>query len=147
MAQERKMKTIEDENHRRTPNQAHRGWKLREGEIIPRGSEAFQVAVKQAEAALRMASRETARGELQYALADLSRMPEPDLTEAVQNAMAALKCVARDACGDSKATLGDTPKRNPGLIPKPLDTPVEKAWGYALEMGRHVREGRKPERK
>jgi hypothetical protein len=30
---------------------------------------------------------------------------------------------------------------------KPLDDSVAKAWGYASEMARHIREGRKPERK
>jgi hypothetical protein len=45
------------------------------------------------------------------------------------------------------ATLGDILKRHPALIPKPLDTAVEKAWGYASQMGRHIQEGRKPERK
>jgi len=35
-----------------------------------------------------------------------------------------------------------------GLRPrKPLDTAVEKAWGFASEMGRHIREGRQPDRK
>ena len=28
-----------------------------------------------------------------------------------------------------------------------LDTAVGKDWGYASEMGRHIREGREPERK
>ncbi len=31
-------------------------------------------------------------------------------------------------------------------MPKPLDIAVEKAWGYASEMGRHLQEGRTPER-
>lgn len=44
----------------------------------------------------------------------------------------------------AKATLGDLLKRNPGLLPSPLDQMVEKAWGYASERGRHLREGREP---
>jgi hypothetical protein len=32
------------------------------------------------------------------------------------------------------------------MLPPPLDKGVEKAWGYASEMGRHVREGRELER-
>jgi hypothetical protein len=123
------------------------GWQLLDGEIVTRGTEAFEDAVKRAGAALEKVGRETARHEIHEALTDLSRMPKPDLTGAVQHAMAALECVARDVCGDPKATLGDILKRNPDLIPKPLDTAVEKAWGYASEMGRHIREGREPERK
>ena len=97
--------------------------------------------------ALETARRLTARAEMHKALADLSRRPEADLTGAIQHAMAALECVARDATGDPKATLGEILKRHPNLIPKPLDTAVEKAWGYASEMGRHIREGREPQRK
>jgi hypothetical protein len=62
--------------------------------------------------------------------------------------MAALECVARDICKKPKLTLGDLLKKegqNLG-IPKPLDDAVEKAWGYASEMGRHIREGRMPDR-
>lgn len=44
----------------------------------------------------------------------------------------------------SEATLGEVIKRNPGLLPKPLDQAVEKAWGYASETGRHLREGDSP---
>jgi hypothetical protein len=123
------------------------GWQLANGEIVTRGPEAFEAAVHGASGALETARRLTARAEIHKALTDLSRRPEPDLTGAVQHAMAALECVARDATGDPKATLGDILKRYPDLIPKPLDTAVEKAWGYASEMGRHIREGREPERK
>ena len=58
--------------------------------------------------------------------------------------MAALECVARDICGDPKATLGELLKRYPDKlnVPKPLDESVSKAWGYASEMARHIREGR-----
>jgi hypothetical protein len=59
--------------------------------------------------------------------------------------MAALECVARNVCGDEKATLGEVIKRYPNVIPKPLDESIAKAWGYASEMARHIREGRKPD--
>lgn len=59
--------------------------------------------------------------------------------------MAALECVARDVCGDEQATLGEIIKRYLGT--KPLDDSVAKAWGYAYEIARHIREGRKTERK
>jgi hypothetical protein len=41
-------------------------------------------------------------------------------------------------------TLGALIKRHPGLIPKPLDAAVEKAWGYASERARHIQEGNEP---
>ncbi len=122
------------------------GWQLVDGEIRTRGSEAFESAVHAATEELDAARRPTARGEIHEALRDLSRRPEPDLTGAAHHAMNSLECVARDVCGDATATLGEIVKRHPGLIPRPLDTAVEKAWGYASEMARHIREGREPDR-
>ncbi len=63
--------------------------------------------------------------------------------------MAALECVASppqppNPGGSPVATLGDLLKKHPGLIPPPLDQCVDKAWGYASERGRHLREGRDP---
>lgn len=123
------------------------GWQMAEGEIITRGTETFESNMHGVTEALERAGRLTARQEIHEALVDLSRRPEADLTGAIQHAMAALECVARDVCGDEKATLGEVIKRYPGTIPKPLDEAVSKAWGFASETGRHVREGRNPERK
>lgn len=123
------------------------GWQLSNGEVVARGTEIFEASVRGAVTALDGAGRAAARDEIHEALMDLSRRPEPDLTGAIQHAMTALECVARSACGDENATLGEIVKRYPGLIPKPLDESVAKAWGYASEMARHIREGRKPERK
>lgn len=58
--------------------------------------------------------------------------------------MASLECVAREVTGDVKANLGDILKRHNTIIPPPLDQAVAKAWGYASENGRHIREGREP---
>jgi len=123
------------------------GWQMIEGEIVTRGTETFESNVHGAVDALKAAGRVTARDEIHEALIDLSRRPEADLTGAIQHAMAALECVARDVCGDDRATLGEVIKRFPGTIPKPLDESVAKAWGFASETARHIREGRKPERK
>ncbi len=123
------------------------GWNMVDGEIVTRGTEAFEIAVHQASIAMETTERETARDEIREALADLSRRPTADLTGAIQHGMAALECVARDVCDDPGSTLGEIIKRYPNLVPKPLDTAVEKAWGYASEMGRHLREGREPERR
>lgn len=122
------------------------GWKLESGSVQARGSDDFEAAVGVAEQELERAGRSTAAGEIREALQDLSRRPSPDLTGAVQHGMAALECVARDTSGDCKATLGQVLQRYAGLIPKPLDKAIEKAWGYASEQGRHIREGRTPDR-
>jgi hypothetical protein len=61
-------------------------------------------------------------------------------------AMGALECLARDVTGDLKATLGEILKRNPGLVPKPLDMALLQVWGYASNEARHVEGGREPSR-
>lgn len=123
------------------------GWQMVDGEIITRGTETFESNIHSAVEALGAANRLTAQNEIHEAIGDLSRRPEADLTGAIQHAMAALECVARDVCGDEKATLGEVIKRYPNTIPKPLDQSIDKAWGFASEMARHIREGRNPERK
>ena len=123
------------------------GWQMIGGELAIRGSETFESNVHGAIEVLEQANRLTARDEIHEALLDLSRRPEADLTGAIQHAMAALECVARNVCGDERATLGEIIKKYPGIIPKPLDEAVSKAWGFASDMARHIREGRKPERK
>lgn len=121
------------------------GWQLVHGQVTVRGPEIFEEAVHSAGRALEASDRTTARQELHEALRDLSRRPEPDRTGAIQHAMAALECVMRDVTGDASATLGECLRRNPGVLPPPLDQAVEKAWGYASERGRHLREGREPD--
>jgi hypothetical protein len=92
---------------------------------------------------LEQSNSSTAASELREANADLSRRP-PDLTGAVQHSLVALECVAREHCHDN-ATFGKLLERNSNLFPKPLDKGIEKIWGFASEMGRHLREGRTPE--
>jgi len=122
------------------------GWQLIDGVMHTRGPEAFESSVRGAVIALDAAALPTAGGEIHEALRDLSRRPNPDLTGAIQHAMAALECVARDICGNPKPTLGELMKRYPGMLPKPLDDVISQAWGYASEKGRHLREGRLPDR-
>src|SRR5207237_803048 len=80
---------------------------------------------------LAAAGKETAHNELQEALKDISRRPEPDATGAVQHSMAALECVAKDVTGEHKATLGQILARHATVVPKPLDVAVDKLWGFA----------------
>jgi hypothetical protein len=117
------------------------GWQIANGKIVTRGGEAFETVVTGAISALETAQRPTAAKHLHEALQALSRRPEADLPGAAFHAMGALECVARDVTSDPKATLGDIPKRHPGLLPKPLDKVVSQVWGYSSEVARHVREG------
>lgn len=120
------------------------GWQLVDDQIEVRGPESFEVTVSGALEALNEADQATSRSELREALADLSRRPKADVTGAIQHAMAALECVAREITGDPKPTLGKVIKENPDLLPKPLNLLVEKAWGYASDRGRHLRAGDPP---
>lgn len=120
------------------------GWKLENEKIEVRGPESFEEIVTAARTTETGAGLVTASNELHEAIKDLSRRPHPDTTGAIQHAMASLECVAREVTGDRKANLGDIMKRHKGIIPEPLDQSVIKAWGYASENGRHIREGRTP---
>lgn len=120
------------------------GWQLMDGQVEVRGPETFEFATKAALETLEETGRSTAHTELLEALGDLSRRPNADITGAIQHAMAALECVARDITGNPQSTLGEIIKYNPNLLPKPLDQSVGKAWGYASETGRHLREGGSP---
>ena len=117
------------------------GWQLAKGLIEVRAGGAFERSTHQATADLQEAGLNTTGNELHEALIDLSRRPEPDITGAIQHAMAALECVARAATGDSKATLGEIMKRYRDLMPRPLDEAVTKLWGFASENARHMNEG------
>lgn len=116
------------------------GWQLLEGVIEIRGPEAFELSLQSARDAT--ANRlPRANQEIHEALLDLSRRPTPDLTGAVQHAMAALEAVARHLVGNQKPTLGAIVAKYPDLLPKPLDSAVEKMWGFASDTARHGREG------
>jgi AbiJ N-terminal domain 4 len=122
------------------------GWRLVDGQLESRGQEAFEMAVDSARQALDEATLTTAKQEIHEALRDLSRRPDPDLTGAVQHAMAALECTARQVTNDPRATLGEILRRHPDIVPRPLDESLSRMWGYASEMARHIREGRTPGR-
>lgn len=115
------------------------GWQMVDGKIVYRGSEIFVDTTREAAVALAQAGRNAAAKEIHEALVDISRRPSPDVTGAIQHAIAALECTARDITGKPSLTLGR-------LVPHlqliaPLDTAVEKLWGYASERARHIREG------
>ena len=121
------------------------GWKLVQGNFEVRNPNNLEQSIQVAEVALQESGGKTAQGELTEAIRDLSRRPDADITGAIQHSMTALECVAREVTGDKKGTLGELIKRNPDLIPAPLDQSIEKLCGFASEYGRHIREGRNPE--
>jgi hypothetical protein len=59
------------------------GWQLVNGEIVVRGTEAFEATVKTAKTALEDSGRPTAAQHIHEALQALSRRPEPNLPGAV----------------------------------------------------------------
>jgi len=120
------------------------GWWLENGVLRTRGDQVFEASLSGARDLLRASGRPTAGHELGQALVDLSRRPNPDVTGSIQHALAAIECVFRDVVGDPKSTLGKLLSQHPGVIPAPLDVAVAKAWGFASEHGRHLREGRVP---
>jgi hypothetical protein len=120
------------------------GWQLQDGLIVVRGSEVFQDTTQTAISLANETDRSATAREMQEALHDLSRRPEPDLTGAVHHSMAALECLARDITSEPNLTLGDWMKRHKQEFPAPLDIVVDKLWGYASEKGRHVKEGQLP---
>ena len=114
------------------------GWEFRDGLITHRGSDVFSKSTHEVPQRLEEAGLQRAAHELHEALGDISRRPEPDVTGAIQHAMAALEATAREATGQSNPTLG---KLVPLLdLPPPLDQAVHKLWGYASDRGRHIRE-------
>jgi hypothetical protein len=117
------------------------GWQLNDGKVEVRGPEIFEKFVHQAIKLAATSGRAVARQELLEALRDLSRRPEPEITGAIQHAMAALECIAKHVTGDSKSTLGEWVKKNAAFFPQPVGTAIEKLWGYSSQFGRHVREG------
>ncbi len=119
------------------------GWQLIDGHIQVRGDAAFEAVVGNALTSLASSAYRTAESELQEARADLSRRPNPDLTGAVHHAMGALEALSRELTGKPQLTFGQL---LPSLhsIPKPLDTALDKMWGFASESARHVREGATP---
>lgn len=124
------------------------GWQMAGGQIVTRGAAEFENAVAGAVQQLGNADMLTAKNELEEARRDLSRRPQPDITGTVQHCMAALEATARSLANEPRATLGELLARQaPALgIPPPLDRALDRMWGFASEMGRHLREGRVPNR-
>ena len=114
------------------------GWELRDGRITHRGSEAFARSTHEIPDQLDESGFQRAANEMREALGDISRRPEPDITGAVQHAMAALEATARGVTDRPNPTLGKLVSVLD--LPAPLDQALHKLWGYASDRGRHIRE-------
>lgn len=119
------------------------GWKLHNGQIVSRGDDAFEQSINNAVGCIAN-SNPDAHSEIKKALVDISKRPEPDITGAVQHSMAALECLFREICNDSKRNMGDLIKIYRDRIPKPLDEVMERLFGFASNHGRHLNEGGVP---
>ena len=119
------------------------GWQLIGCQIEMRGSEVFEMAVREGRDELWKAGKHTTANELHEALRDLSRRPNPELTGAIQHGIAALECLSKDMTG-SKDTLGTLVNRNPALFPPPLGDAISKLYGFVSNNGRHLNEGGEP---
>jgi hypothetical protein len=116
------------------------GWELKDADgIVFRGGETFAAATSEAAQLLQDAGQKTAANEIHEALRDISRRPAPDRTGAIQHAMAALECTAREIAGEPGATLGQLISKLD--LPKPLNIATEKLWGFASNHARHLHEG------
>jgi hypothetical protein len=122
------------------------GWQLVRGEIVMRGTDGFEAAVKTAQATLEESGRPSASREIHEALEALSWRPEPDLRGAVYHTMGSLECLARAITGDPKATLGEILKKHPDLLPRPLHEALSKVGGSALIEAHHFNQDQKPKR-
>ena len=88
--------------------------------------------------ALSDTGRDLASRELNEAIRDISRRPEPDLSGALQHASACLEAVARDITG-RQGNLGAIANSLP--VPEEIKGTVTQLWRYASDKARHGREG------
>ena len=115
------------------------GWQLRDGQIISRGSEAFAKSTHEVPERLEESGFQRAANEMREALGDISRRPDPDVTGAIQHAIAALEAIARENTDQPNKTLGKLVNKLD--LPEPLNQAVLKLYAYASDRGRHIREG------
>lgn len=129
------------------------GWQLVNGEIVTRGSEAFERTLEVA--GQELAERPTTQARIREAINDLSRRPQPDLSGAVSHAFAAMECIIGDIKYtpeeirlDKRHTFGSFLQRHPDLFPsEDLKEGFQYLWRYANNEGsRHGKEGLEPAR-
>lgn len=98
------------------------GWKMNGGQIVSRSIPLSRIRSRDAGEALKIAGRTVAATQLREAMAALSRRPEPNLSGAVFNAMAAFEALARDVTNMPDGKMAHIVKKRHDLFPNPLDT-------------------------
>lgn len=116
------------------------GWFLNGNSLEARMEEPAAEALSDAVRTLEGSAMANAVTEFREAKHDLARRPEPDLSGAVQHAMAGLEATARKLTGHG-SSLGTLLQRKPPIFPAPLSKALEAIWGYASDKARHGREG------
>jgi len=120
------------------------GWQLVKGQIVARGDEGFQEAVKTAAAQLNKSQRPTAASHIQSAVRALSERPKANTPGAVSHATNAVECLLHDITGQAM-TLGGYLDKYPQLFHPALKKALNGVYGYASDAGaRHGREGKEP---
>jgi AbiJ N-terminal domain 4 len=120
------------------------GWQLVNGQIVARGDEGFQEAVKTAHSQLNENQRPTAASHIRFAVTALSERPKPNTSGAVAQATSAVECLLHDITGQ-EMTLGKYLDKHPSLFHPALKKALDGVYGYASDAGaRHGKEGQEP---
>jgi len=120
------------------------GWQLVKGQIVARGDEGFQEAVKTAASQLQQNQRPTAASHIQSAVKALSVRPKANTPGAVAHATSAVECLLHDITGQAM-TLGGYLDKYPQLFHPALKKALNGVYGYASDAGaRHGKEGKEP---
>lgn len=116
------------------------GWKMKKGKIVFRGTNIFEDTFEEVTRVLNIPDHQRALREMREAHRDISRRPDPDVTGAIQHASAGLEATARYVLNEHGKTLGALVLLL--QLPKPLETAVEKLWGFANQYARHLDESK-----
>lgn len=120
------------------------GWQLVKGEIVTRGDEGFQEAVKAAASQLLENERPTAASHIDSAIRALSERPKSNTSGAVSHATSSVECVLNDITGQAM-TLGKYLDKHSTLFHPALKKALDGVYGYASDAGaRHGKEGVAP---
>lgn len=117
------------------------GWQMRDGLIVVRDGVLMPI-YSEAINVLDETDRTFAANELKEAIRDISRRPDPDISGAIQHAIAGLEAVARDVTESPRPNLGALVQRL--QLPDDLAEAVLKLWRYSSDNARHGREGNDP---
>lgn len=120
------------------------GWQLVKGQLVARGDEGFQEAVKTTASQLKENQRPTAASHIQSAVKALSERPRANTPGGVSHATSAVECLLHDITGQAM-TLGGYLDKYPQLFHPALKKALNGVYGYASDAGaRHGKEGKEP---